>query len=38
MQAVAPTGSIAVSEQTRKLVEGYFELKALGPTKVKGVS
>jgi class 3 adenylate cyclase/tetratricopeptide (TPR) repeat protein len=38
MQALAPTGSIAISEQTRKLVEGYFELKPLGPTKVKGVS
>src|SRR5712664_2265379 len=38
MQAVAPTGSIAISEQTRRLVEGYFQLKALGPTRVKGVS
>jgi class 3 adenylate cyclase/predicted ATPase len=38
MQAVAPTGSIAISEQTRKLVEGYFQLKPLGPTKVKGVT
>jgi class 3 adenylate cyclase len=38
MQAVAPTGSIAISEQTRKLVEGYFALKPMGPTKVKGVS
>src|SRR5271170_6564675 len=38
MQALAPTGSIAISEQTRKLVEGYFELKPLGPTRVKGVS
>jgi class 3 adenylate cyclase/tetratricopeptide (TPR) repeat protein len=38
MQALAPTGSIAISEQTRKLVEGYFSLKPLGPTKVKGVS
>ncbi len=38
MQAVAPTGSIAISEHTRRLVEGYFGLKALGPTKVKGVS
>jgi len=38
MQALAPTGSIAVSEQTRKLVEGYFALKPLGPTKVKGVT
>ncbi len=38
MQVVAPTGSIAISEATRKLVEGYFQLKALGPTRVKGVS
>ena len=38
MQALAPTGSIATSEQTRKFVEGYFQLKPLGPTRVKGVS
>ena len=38
MQAVAPTGSIAISDQTRKLVEGYFQLRPLGPTRVKGVS
>jgi len=38
MQALAPTGSIAISEQTRKLSEGYFALKPLGPTRVKGVS
>jgi class 3 adenylate cyclase len=38
MQAVAPTGSIGVSEATRKLVEGYFQLKARGPTRVKGLS
>src|SRR6266851_6170155 len=38
MQAVAPTGSIAISDQTRRLVEGYFQLKGLGPTRVKGVS
>jgi class 3 adenylate cyclase len=38
MQVVAPTGSIAISEQTRKFVEGYFALKPLGPTRVKGVS
>ncbi len=38
MQALAPTGSIAISEQARKLVEGYFALKPLGPTKVKGVT
>ena len=38
MQSLAPTGSIAISEQTRKFVEGYFTLKPLGPTRVKGVS
>jgi class 3 adenylate cyclase/tetratricopeptide (TPR) repeat protein len=38
MQAVARTGSIVVSEATRNLVEGYFQLKAIGPTTVKGVS
>ena len=38
MQAVAPTRSIAISEHTRKFVEGYFQLKTLGPTRVKGVS
>jgi class 3 adenylate cyclase/tetratricopeptide (TPR) repeat protein len=38
MQAVAPVGSIAVAEPTRKLCEGYFALQALGPTKVKGVT
>jgi predicted ATPase/class 3 adenylate cyclase len=38
MQALAPTGSIATTENTRRLVEGYFELKALGPTRVKGLS
>jgi class 3 adenylate cyclase/predicted ATPase len=38
MQAVASTGSIAISEQTRRLVEGYFQLKPRGPTRVKGLS
>jgi class 3 adenylate cyclase len=33
MQAVAPTGSIAVSENLRRLVEGYFALKVIGPTR-----
>jgi tetratricopeptide (TPR) repeat protein len=35
---MAPTGSIAISEASRKLVEGYFQLKALGPTLVKGLA
>jgi class 3 adenylate cyclase/tetratricopeptide (TPR) repeat protein len=38
MQTLAPTGSIAVTEATRKLAAGYFELRPLGPTRVKGVS
>ncbi len=38
MQTAAPVGSIAVSENTRKLCEGFFILKPLGATRVKGVS
>jgi class 3 adenylate cyclase/tetratricopeptide (TPR) repeat protein len=37
MQSAAPVGSVAVSETTRNLCEGYFILKPLGATKVKGV-
>jgi class 3 adenylate cyclase len=32
MQALAPTGSIAATGTTRKLCEGYFTFKSLGPT------
>ena len=38
MESAAPSGGIVVSEETRRLVEGYFTVRALGPTKVKGVS
>jgi class 3 adenylate cyclase/predicted ATPase len=38
MQVVAPIGSIAATEQVRKLCEGYSLFNGLGPTKVKGVS
>ena len=38
MQTLAPTGSIVITEQTQKLAAGYFELKALGPARIKGVS
>ncbi|MBI3800333.1 MAG: AAA family ATPase, partial [Deltaproteobacteria bacterium] len=38
MESLATPGSIVVSEQTYKLAEGYFEFKALGAAKVKGVS
>jgi class 3 adenylate cyclase/ribosomal protein L40E len=37
LQTVALAGSIAVSEHTRSLVEGYFELRPMGPLAVKGV-
>jgi class 3 adenylate cyclase len=37
MQALAPIGSIATTEQVRKLCEGYFAFRALGPTKVKAI-
>jgi class 3 adenylate cyclase/tetratricopeptide (TPR) repeat protein len=38
MQVLAPIGSIAITGDMQKLVEGYFQTKALGPTRVKGVS
>jgi len=38
MQALAPPGSIAVTEATRNLCEGYFNFRSVGQTKVKGVS
>ncbi len=38
MQTLAPIGSIAATDSTRNLCEGYFTFKALGPTRVKGVS
>ena len=38
MQTAAPDGSIAASEATQRLCEGYFEFRALGPTEVKGLN
>ena len=38
LQSLAGPGSIAISEPVRKLVEGYFTLKPLGPARIKGVS
>jgi class 3 adenylate cyclase/predicted ATPase len=38
MQTVAPVGSIAASEVTRRLCEGYFTFRDLGQTQVKGIS
>ena len=38
LQTVAPAGSVAISDDTRKLVEGYFVLRALGSMPVRGIS
>ena len=38
MQSTAPADGIVVSADTRHLVEGYFELRALSPTEVKGIA
>src|SRR5271167_4235429 len=37
MQTAAREGSIAASEATQRLCEGYFEFRALGPTAIKGL-
>ena len=37
MQTAASAGSIATSEATQRLCEGYFEFRSLGPTVVKGL-
>jgi predicted ATPase/class 3 adenylate cyclase len=37
MEQLAAPGSILITEYTRKLVEGYFELHALGTATIKGV-
>src|ERR1700687_4511682 len=38
MQTLARTGSIVITEHTQKLTTGYFEMKALGPARIKGVT
>jgi tetratricopeptide (TPR) repeat protein len=38
LEELATPGSIVISESVRKLVEGYFALKPLGPTRIKGLS
>jgi class 3 adenylate cyclase len=38
MESLASGGTIVVSDHTYKLIEGYFDCKALGEAKVKGVT
>jgi class 3 adenylate cyclase/predicted ATPase len=37
MEQMATPGSILITDDTRKLVEGYFEFRALGAMQIKGV-
>jgi class 3 adenylate cyclase len=38
MQTLANPGSTVIAESTRKLIEGYFTLKSLGASRIKGVA
>ncbi len=38
MQTLADPGATVISEATRRLVEGYFALKPLGASRVKGIA
>ncbi|MBV8360988.1 MAG: AAA family ATPase, partial [Deltaproteobacteria bacterium] len=38
LQAIATPGSTVISGNMQGLIEGYFLLKGLGPTRIKGVS
>jgi class 3 adenylate cyclase/tetratricopeptide (TPR) repeat protein len=38
LQTLATPGSTVISGNMRALVEGYFQLRGLGPTRIKGVS
>ena len=38
MQSLANAGAIIISDSTRNLVEGYFALRSLGPTRLKGLN
>jgi predicted ATPase/class 3 adenylate cyclase len=38
LQTLAVPGSVVIGESVRKFVEGFFELKALGASRIKGVS
>ena len=38
LQTLANPGSTVIAESTRRLVEGYFALRSLGTSRVKGIS
>ena len=38
LQALAAPGSVVIGESVQKFIEGYFQLKSLGASRIKGVS
>ncbi len=38
LQTLANPGAVVVSESVRRLAEGYFQLKRLGPARIRGVN
>ena len=38
LQTLAAPGSVVIGESVQRFVEGYFQLKALGASRIKGVS
>ncbi|MBV8056480.1 MAG: AAA family ATPase [Deltaproteobacteria bacterium] len=38
LQTIAPAGSMVTSEATESLVEGFFDLRAIGPITVRGIA
>src|SRR5208283_250796 len=38
LQTLANPGTVVIGESLRRLAEGYFQLKALGPARIKGVN
>ena len=38
LESLAPPGSVVISDATRNLIEGYFEIEPLGERALKGVS
>ena len=38
LESIAPPGAVVISDATRELVDGYFELEPLGERELKGVS
>jgi class 3 adenylate cyclase/tetratricopeptide (TPR) repeat protein len=38
LQALASPGAVVIGDGVRRLAEGYFQLKRLGPARIKGVN